>query len=62
VPPLTVIEQPVEQLGEMAVKLLLSARQRRNSRQRVVLESRLVVRESHWRSLRAQGRTTALVQ
>jgi LacI family transcriptional regulator len=50
VPPLTAIEQPVEQLGEMAVSLLLQARQARATGQRVVLESRLVVRASHWRA------------
>lgn len=44
------IEQPVEQLGEMAVKLLLGGLKGRASRQRVVLESRLVARDSHWRS------------
>jgi len=61
VPPLTVIEQPVEQLGEMAVKLLMGRVDRGASWQRVVLESRLVVRESHWRSPRATGRTAALI-
>ena len=50
VPPLTAIEQPVEQLGEMAVNLLLQARQTQTLGQRVVLESRLVVRASHWRA------------
>jgi LacI family transcriptional regulator len=60
IPPLTVIEQPVEQLGEMAVKLLLASRTRRAPWQRVVLESRLVVRESHWRSARA-GDSPALI-
>jgi DNA-binding LacI/PurR family transcriptional regulator len=52
VPPLTVSEQPVEQLGEMAVKLLLAGTHRGAAGQRIVLESRLVVRESHWRSVR----------
>jgi len=61
VPPLTVIEQPVEQLGEMAVKLLTGRVDRRASSQRVVLESRLVVRESHWRSSRVTGRAAALI-
>ena len=60
-PPLTVIEQPVEQLGEMAVKLLLSGRYGRAAWQRVVLESRLVVRESHWRSARAAGQSADLI-
>jgi LacI family transcriptional regulator len=50
VPPLTAIEQPVEQLGEMAVKVLMGGLEGRASSQRVVLESRLVVRESHWKS------------
>lgn len=55
VPPLTAIEQPVEQLGEMAVSLLLQARQTRAIGQRVVLESRLVVRASHWRAPQPVG-------
>jgi DNA-binding LacI/PurR family transcriptional regulator len=61
VPPLTVIEQPVEQLGEMAVKLLLSGRSGRAVWQRVLLESRLVVRESHWRSAQAAGQSANLI-
>jgi DNA-binding LacI/PurR family transcriptional regulator len=48
-PPLTAIEQPVEQLGETAVKLLLATIERGAMAQHAVLESRLVVRESHWR-------------
>jgi DNA-binding LacI/PurR family transcriptional regulator len=55
VPALTVIEQPVEQLGEMSVKLLLSAVDRVATGQHVVLDSRLVVRESHWRLARVAG-------
>ena len=48
-PPLTAIEQPVEQLGETAVRLLLATIERGATAQHAVLESRLVVRESHWR-------------
>ncbi len=55
VPPLTVVEQPVEQLGEIGIRLLLSSIRRRVTGQRVVLESRLVVRRSHWRSLNTQA-------
>jgi LacI family transcriptional regulator len=48
-PPLTMIEQPVDQLGEAAVQLLLGARAGRAPGQRLVLDCNLVVRESHWR-------------
>jgi LacI family transcriptional regulator len=48
-PPLTVIQQPAYQLGEVAVQLLLASRQRTETHQSVVLESPLVLRESHWR-------------
>ncbi len=48
-PPLTMVEQPVDQLGEAAAQLLLGARAGRAPGQRLVLDSRLVVRESHWR-------------
>jgi LacI family transcriptional regulator len=48
-PPLTVIRQPARQLGEVAVQLLLASRARREGHQHVVLESHLVLRESHWR-------------
>jgi LacI family transcriptional regulator len=47
-PPLTVIEQPAQQLGEVAGQLLLAGR-RGGAGQHVVLESHLVLRESHWR-------------
>src|SRR5579859_2529961 len=47
VPPLTVIEQPVEEMGERAVNLLLAPGSMRTSGQRIELESRLVLRESH---------------
>lgn len=46
-PPLTVIQQPAYQLGEVAVQLLLASRARGEA-QHVVLESHLVLRESHW--------------
>lgn len=49
-PPLTVIEQPVDQLGEAAVQLLLGAPGGTAPGQRLVLDCHLVVRESHWRA------------
>jgi LacI family transcriptional regulator len=49
-PPLTVIEQPARQLGATAARLLLAARARAADVQEVVLESRVVLRESHWAS------------
>lgn len=50
-PPLTVIEQPCRLLGETAARLLLAAvsREGPTTGQRVVLESRFILRESHWR-------------
>lgn len=49
-PSLTVVEQPAQQLGETAVRLLLAGlRDQGSGAQRVVLDSRLVLRESHWR-------------
>lgn len=48
-PPLTVIQQPADRLGEVAVQLLRTSRARGESRQHVVLASHLVLRESHWR-------------
>ena len=55
VPGLTVIEQPVEQLGEVSLKLLLVAIEHSTTGQHVVLESRLVLCESHWRQSRVQA-------
>jgi LacI family transcriptional regulator len=46
-PPMTVIEQPIEQMGETAARLLLAGG---GGGQQVVLDCRLVLRESHWRS------------
>jgi LacI family transcriptional regulator len=56
-PPLTVIEQPVEQIGETAAQMLLAAITRRApaAGQHVVLDSHLVLRESHWRVDRDHG-------
>jgi DNA-binding LacI/PurR family transcriptional regulator len=50
-PPLTVIEQPTVLLGEAAARLLLAAmgREPAATGQHVVLETRLILRESHWR-------------
>jgi LacI family transcriptional regulator len=47
-PPLTVIQQPAQQLGEVAGQLLLAGH-RGGAGQHVVLESHLVLRDSHWR-------------
>jgi len=47
-PPLTVIQQPAQQLGEVAGQLLLAGH-RGGTGQHVVLESHLVLRDSHWR-------------
>lgn len=53
-PPLTVIEQPTVRLGEAAARLLLATigKEQSPTGQRVVLETRLVLRESHWRVAR----------
>jgi LacI family transcriptional regulator len=62
-PPLTVIEQPAERLGEAAAQLLLSTLKEGGPRtgQRVVLESQVVLRDSHWGRQRQQrdGQTGA---
>lgn len=49
-PPLTVVEQPAERLGATAAQLLLSTLKEGGPRtgQRVVVESRIVLRDSHW--------------
>jgi DNA-binding LacI/PurR family transcriptional regulator len=52
-PPLTVIERPSEQLGETAARLVLAGLERGSGGQHVVLDSRLVLRESHWRAPQA---------
>ena len=46
-PAVTVIEQPTRRLGETAVRLLLADPSA--PPQRVVLESQLILRDSHWR-------------
>jgi LacI family transcriptional regulator len=48
-PPLTVIQQPAQQLGEVAGQLLLAGRGG-GAGQGIVLESHLVLRESHWKA------------
>lgn len=48
-PALTVVEQPARQLGEVAARLLLSASNGSPEGQQLVLESHLVLRESHRR-------------
>jgi len=53
-PPLTVIEQPAQQLGEVAARLLLTADGSRADAQQVVLDSTVVLRESHWRATRLE--------
>lgn len=46
-PPLTAVEQPIEQMGEMGVKLLLRRlREPQSGPRRILLEPRLTVRES----------------
>jgi LacI family transcriptional regulator len=49
-PPLTVVEQPAERLGTTAAQLLISRIREGGSRtgQRIVLESQIVLRDSHW--------------
>jgi LacI family transcriptional regulator len=49
-PPLTVVAQPAEQLGATAAELLLSIIRNGGPRtgQRIVVESQLVLRDSHW--------------
>lgn len=56
-PPLTVIEQPVAQMGETAAQLLLAnlAGDTPAHGQHVVLDSHLVLRDSHWRRSRPRG-------
>jgi DNA-binding LacI/PurR family transcriptional regulator len=56
-PPLTVIEQPVELLGETSAQMLLDSFDQRApvAGQHVVLDSHLVLRESHWRTTRARS-------
>jgi LacI family transcriptional regulator len=55
-PPLTVIEQPAERLGAAAAQLLLSTLKEGGPRtgQRVVLESPVILRDSHWGRQRPQ--------
>ena len=46
-PPLTAVEQPVEKMGEMAVKLLIRRMESPEAEfKHVLLEPRLIVRES----------------
>jgi len=46
-PPLTAVEQPIEQMGEMGVRMLLRRlREPASDPRRVLLEPRLIVRES----------------
>ena len=47
-PALTVIEQPARQLGEVAARLLLAFDGSEHG-QRIVLDSHVILRESHWR-------------
>lgn len=52
-PPLTSVAQPMEQLGAMAVNLLVRELEEKPSdKQRIVLQTELIVRESTagWRS------------
>lgn len=56
-PPLTVIDQPTGEIGATAARLLLDggARQKR----RLVLDSHVLVRESHWKKRAPRARATA---
>ena len=54
-PMLTVVEQPARQLGEVAARLLLSASGAAGEGQHLVLESKLILRESHRRLEPARG-------
>jgi LacI family transcriptional regulator len=49
-PPLTVVEQPAHRLGTTAAQLLVSVIKEGGPRtgQRIVLESQIVLRDSHW--------------
>ena len=51
-PTLTVVEQPARELGEVAARLLLSSNEGSTQGQQLVLESHLVLRESHRRLAR----------
>lgn len=55
-PSVTVVEQPVRDLGQTAANMLLALDGRPATPQHVVLESRLVLRESHWRAVHSDGR------
>ncbi len=54
-PTLTVVEQPAWQLGEVAARLLLSSSGETTEGQQLVLESQLILRESHRRLEAARG-------
>ena len=54
-PTLTVVEQPARELGEVAARLLLSADGETSEGQQLVLESQLILRESHRRPETARG-------
>ncbi len=51
-PTLTVVEQPARQLGEVAARLLMASNGASTQGQQLVLESHLVLRESHRRLAR----------
>jgi len=56
-PPLTVVEQPAEQLGTTAAELLLSIIRNGGPRtgQRIVVDSQIVLGDSHWRYWQLDG-------
>lgn len=54
-PTLTVVEQPARQLGEVAARLLLSSTGDSTAGQQLVLESQLILRESHRRLENGRG-------
>jgi len=54
-PTLTVVEQPARQLGEVAARLLMSSNGESARGQQLVLESHLILRESHRRLAKENG-------
>jgi LacI family transcriptional regulator len=51
-PPLTVVEQPVDRMGEAAANLLFASirHSKPTTGQKVTLRSQIVLRQSHWRT------------
>lgn len=51
-PPVTVVEQPTTELGMTAARMIIAAMRRAGGVRHVVLASRLVLRDSHWKRAR----------